>query len=777
MIGPRCPMFIHSPVIMLRIAPVLLLVVSCGDLPSMETTEVAVIQQSVEGRSIAALVETTGQLHFESMRSTDGSRHSLVTREFGQMSIDEWQRVARPYSYVTGSEPSLFHEDAGGESRTGGSVDTWYRVLREPFDPAIRRPAVRQPVAVDPLLLQGSPMDQVTVHVLIRDIEDPNIPLVPPAELFDFGTREQARRDKADALDAYRAMVHDRSSGIRGWVSAVGGRVHAHQWLSGWLAVGIRRTHITTLALRDDVSRIIEPALGDSACNTSCTMEKAGEWKVGEGRSKDRLDVDRFIDAGYDADGFSAAVIEELMFEDEHQGFKDDDTPTFRISQRYDCSSGNCTAVSNLADSDSNSGHGTMVAGILLSDLEDDQAKTLEYGDACWDSTSHCSNWKLASSGMAPEANLYFYADTDADSGPVADAIDQAMSDDVDVVNLSLTTKGADCDPTSSRVDEDLAENALDLGIFLTAGTGNNNVGGSTSCDIGAPADTPKVFAVNAIRASNSSCEADYDDCPIDPDKHRLGGADLKVDGATKTSAMSGIDALAPNWVYYKSLPDGPSGEIGGTSQASGTSAAAPHVAGAALLVKDWFSGNGHGWIGSPGRLHTVMLAMTDRDEGSSFQTSRADPLWGLGKLKLRLFESGGGLEPFKWRMKTYTRTTPGTITYAAWTNKFSTGTDIVKCVLLEDEDMSGKSDVGDVFLFVQVKEPTGGGCTTMGSTVATKTDASWDIKHMTTITDSDIELDGRCLEVNIVVNHIAGSAITFHAFCYSAGELDHDPN
>lgn len=93
-----------------------------------------------------------------------------------------------------------------------------------------------------------------------------------------------------------------------------------------------------------------------------------------------------------------------------------------------------------------------------------------------------------------------------------------------------------------------------------------------------------------------------------------------------------------------------------------------------------------------------------------------------------------------------------------------------------EDEDMSGKSDAGDIYLRITVREPVGGSCSTAGTALDTETDSSYDLKHFAAVEDSTQNLEGECLEVELNKTHVAASMQT-HVFCYYAGRLDDAPN
>lgn len=85
-----------------------------------------------------------------------------------------------------------------------------------------------------------------------------------------------------------------------------------------------------------------------------------------------------------------------------------------------------------------------------------------------------------------------------------------------------------------------------------------------------------------------------------------------------------------------------------GASTSCNTSSAQPQIAGAGIVVKDWFLANGYTNIATEGRLAAVLLAMTDRQGGSGKLTSGLDPKWGGGRFQARMLSSDLGA-PWGW--------------------------------------------------------------------------------------------------------------------------------
>lgn len=456
----------------------------------------------------------------------------------------------------------------------------------------------------------------------------------------------------------------------------------------------------------------------------------------------------------------------------------------------------------------------------------------------------HTALWENSATGMAPEARLIFFgqiADNDDDDGTTtgpsfADAYDDSIDRHVDITNSSWgwTTIGSNCSMTAVEPHEQEAENAFDDGILVVVSAGNPNrpfcagdIGtvcsddadctaaglngpcntdsvcaddpgtacsidsdcaaagvlgpcraNSSTCNVGSPADLPKSFTVNALNGSEPNCSGGYSNCRVDANYSANGGITATVNGVACSGCVTSVDIAAPNRNAMTTSGSGPYGTAGFTF--AGTSAAAPVVAGAAALVKDWLLTSGETWVNSPGRLHTVMLAMGDRTDGSwsttttSKLTSNASKLYGMGRLKLRLFGAGSNMDPWAWHMRLQSFVpASGDLVYFPFSNPIPNGAEIVKCVLMQDEDMSEKTDISRVDLELRLTEPIAGACSASGITHFTRIDSGTEIKKMSAITSADATLAGRCLEVTLNKQHVTSAGVTTHAFCYYSGVLD----
>ena len=183
--------------------------------------------------------------------------------------------------------------------------------------------------------------------------------------------------------------------------------------------------------------------------------------------------------------------------------------------------------------------HGTGVAGIAAGGAEGDQFI-----------------------GVAPEANILplraFLGDEGADlarSDMIASLINDAVANDADVINISVAA------PHTDRLKQ-AVDDAITAGVVIVAASGNGNLymdDTELSADkaVFYPANYPEVIAVGAHNPSGNFYE--------------------------KTNYGDNLDLLAPGQDVTFPYAGG------GWQNDSGTSYAAPYVAGAAALLKGEF--------------------------------------------------------------------------------------------------------------------------------------------------------------------------------------------
>jgi subtilisin family serine protease len=207
----------------------------------------------------------------------------------------------------------------------------------------------------------------------------------------------------------------------------------------------------------------------------------------------------------------------------------------------------NCTSV-NTANWTDDNGHGTHVAGIAAAKAGND----------------------LGVRGVAPNARLYAVKVLNkSGSGNLSwiiKGIDwvtaNAASKNIRVANMSLGFEG-----TSAALDAAIS-NSVAAGVTYVVAAGNSAKDASTF----SPANHPLVITVSAIADSNGRCG---------------GGGPSTGYGDDDTFASfsnwgSPVDLAAPGVNIYSTYLGSKENPNGGYATMSGTSMAAPHVAGAA---------------------------------------------------------------------------------------------------------------------------------------------------------------------------------------------------
>ncbi|MFI8575781.1 S8 family serine peptidase [Rossellomorea aquimaris] len=186
-------------------------------------------------------------------------------------------------------------------------------------------------------------------------------------------------------------------------------------------------------------------------------------------------------------------------------------------------------------------GHGTHVAGVIASVNND-----------------------IGSVGVAPQSELFAIKALDSTGGgtttTILSGIEWAMKNNIDIVNMSITTK-----------DNDLAlktmiERAYQSGVLIVGAAGNNGTASGTEDNVLYPAKYTSVIAVGAIN-----------------DKEQR----------VSTSATGKeLELVAPGYNIYSTVPlnaDIFDGNRDGYAYMTGTSMAVPYVTGIIALYKEQF--------------------------------------------------------------------------------------------------------------------------------------------------------------------------------------------
>lgn len=257
------------------------------------------------------------------------------------------------------------------------------------------------------------------------------------------------------------------------------------------------------------------------------------------------------------ANGVGVAVIDTGI---------DLDHPDLNVSQPSRDSSGNWTNGKNCMGTslpDDDNGHGTHVAGTIAA-----------------------KNDNVGVVGVAPEANLYAVKSLDsASKGSWSSIIcgidwatgtltDSDAANDVKVVNMSLSGSGSDdgnCGNSNSDALHKALCNSVNAGVVHAVAAGNDN-GADLATKV--PAAYDEALTVTALADFNGSpgggasatCRSDVDDTAAD-----FSNMAVSTPDQGHTIAAPGV-CIEATWLN------------GGYHTISGTSMAAPHIAGTAAL-------------------------------------------------------------------------------------------------------------------------------------------------------------------------------------------------
>jgi hypothetical protein len=752
----------------------------------------------------------------ERIQAADGSLISSI--QSGSIDLEKWAAAARPNQAEASRLGAIYNEGGWEFLDEDGNTHVGYTLTREDYHHS-QNPVFEEKRFPSNILLwieQGETSDVKPLIVRLKGFAEWDIPLMPPVDLLTQEEVNLGVQLRRDAIQERKGLLASKARQV---ANTVGIEDYIELWVTGEIFFFGNPGVAAALQKLPEVVRIAEDEpVTSNACSTSTACSGANafspltQWRLGQGRRINRTNVDSYLGQGWTGERANPSrhafgdiiisVLETQTFEDEYLGFNDSSifNPMSRIRSRYTCAAGSCDTRVNFPDVGSEGNHGTLVASAAAANFQANQAYNVEYNDVCYTGRwSHCALWDEAASGYAPHSSLQLIADSHSVARR-ANGFARMIETQIDIANLSTSNKEIcpRCRVEAQNSDEVAAENAFDDGIFIVNAPENlipepygcdpvnpapnccNDPGQIAmepfqpgDCTLDSPGVLPKVFTVNALNVAGLF---DYQNSGFHSGS--WGGMDANLPGGTQVRAISGIDMIAPGLkTFLGTTTDCPPEEDRGCVEylyTGGTSIAAPTVSGAAAILKDGMLGGGHHFINSPGRLHTIMLAMADRTDGSgTHKAAGSHALWGMGKLKMRrTSEIAGG-----WGMwtKTFTSSSGNYIQRAFGTPPLPASANFLKCVMFEAEDVSHKTTVGDLFLSISLGDPVGGSCpTTPSGESYGGIDASYDLKHMIAYSGT---LQNKCPYFTIHKGVVAGSTITAHTYCYYGNQNDSWPN
>ncbi len=487
-----------------------------------------------DGTEGGRLVPSDIELIYEEIRVQDAADRELSHVTRGALTLEVWQRTSHPQFFMDASEPYLYHEEGGTTYLEDGTQRHTYRIRRQPNRSDADKPlTLPGPPQVDSLVMEAwaKATEEQSLELMVRLAGLPEFqpPPLPPKGLFPESEESRAQEIREAYLREHASRFAAAAAGFQTDVEAAGGRLLEVFPNIGWVSLTLPQEGMDTLVGHTGINRMIlmNQPTEDCACNSSehydCSLNTPW-WMLGEGRRNDRLDADKFLNAGIDGlrgnpdrHGHSrllAGIVESGMSENESLALRTMDQWGTRLFV-FDCAQNPCYypqspnelvedweqmigGVLNWVEA-SNVTHGTSVTSVLAADFRLGQANGNAFGDHTflwnWLNMTHCAEWVNASTGMAPGSAVIYANAAPDNSAAYIRAYDVMQEENVDVLNCSHKL-GSGCNISSSSSTEDELENAYDDGILVIAASGNEGGGPiATSCPLPTPSRSSRFPA------------------------------------------------------------------------------------------------------------------------------------------------------------------------------------------------------------------------------------------------------------------------------------------
>ena len=492
--------------------------------------------------------------------------------------------------------------------------------LRPPAPP---REAFKLGKSLRELLRQEDESKLVDIYVRLGKKLKTSLRGPTASTMASLADAERAEAKRSERVAARKAEAAELQAPVKELLEAQGAISMSAHWLVSGISATVPLSAIDALGAHPDVVGI--EALNEGSQDIT--------WTGVDMKASAGLNMGVYHDNGYHGQQYSNVVggrpirlglVDFEGFNVNHRGFLDSPNTATRIQAYYDCGT-SCT----LGGEPPSGAHGTKVAGIAGGSIRQGQI------------TGFTATERLERTGIAEEPEIYLFS-IDGPIGFVS-AIEEAIALGIDVFGSS-----ADPGAGSSACDGIVAQDAQNAvyeaqfdGMVVFQSAGNN--GGSSNCEVTGNSESVSAFIVGAAADGSASTWSTRN---ISGFSERGGGTPV-IDGTSYGGELSLISAVVPGCVKYYYTHNDNYGV--GLSGACNTSSAQPQIAGAAVLVKDWFLTNGYTMISIEGRLLTVMLAMTDRaNSASTYKSTGFDSKWGGGRFQARMFDSELG-GPYGW--------------------------------------------------------------------------------------------------------------------------------
>lgn len=348
--------------------------------------------------------------------------------------------------------------------------------------------------------------------------------------------------------------------------------------------------------------------------------------------------------------------VDEGYADSRHPAFDDSLNGPTRWVNQYRCGGSSPCIADGALQTPSTGTHAHSVASVAASSTLQGQDPSLS------------ANAREDFSYPASEAALYMYdwsRPTRSVTAGLVNAIDQAILDDIDILNMSFNVGCA-----NSTTDVNLScsggreaiRTAYQAGILIVVAAGNSGPAAST---MGFPAVRPEVLTVGSLDASIRTTA--YQNLIIENAVFPSSRGPVRITNNGVQATTAGIDLLAPHRMAVGSMVGGGYGY----GDCFGTSCAAPVAAGFAVQVFDGL--DALGWTAvtvHAGRFQNFLHVLGDASTGLSSTAEsnwEVSPTGGYGRFFPTVPSSADLTSPWGWGAHSFIMHTGDVTRLSVW--------------------------------------------------------------------------------------------------------------
>lgn len=478
-------------------------------------------------------------------------------------------------------------------------------------------------------------------------------------------TEEDAEAVKVEWYDARRAAAEGAWASRAEALSRLGAVVESVGPVSAVAVLRLPAASVAALVNDPDIASVeVEGEYEE--------VDDAGHWQTVTGttvtgwEAEDLLQTDTYYTSGYGGAGMIGLTESGApTIYNSHPGFKDDSGSTRRLLL---CDWNPSLELCTDSTPDPGSDHATAVASVLIGDITDGQDPDVP----------NMLHLREERSGVAREAWVRATAPGDQE------AVFTHPTWGVDMVNRSSSVATPDPTCSGEGAAAELVNALFEAGVAYFKAAGNAGHSDPDNCTVGPPGAAIGAFPVGAWYVDNSDNEVIYSGSS-------RGGAGAEGRGRTV------VGLVAPGFWQYpyaysdelEDLDDNPlvygtdwlDSSLPPPNEFCCTSSSTPAATGAANLFKQYFEAE-RGALDSPALLYTNLMLMGDRTvEDGSRTLGAPDNLWGMGKLRMRIFNSEWMDNPFAYATGTTCVDHGSSVTLNLGSSSLSSEVDVLRVV------------------------------------------------------------------------------------------------